>query len=64
MRENLLLPKDSLEYEKNKIYKWMASVFKNIYIDKLDDIVNKYNNTYQSTIKMKPVDVKPNTYFD
>ena len=42
----------------------MASVFKNIYIDKLDDIVNKYNNTYQSTIKMKPVDVKPNTYFD
>ena len=30
----------------------------NVYIDKLDDIVNKYNNTYHSTIKMKPVDVK------
>ena len=35
---------------------------KNVYIDKLDDIVNKYNNTYHSTIKMKPVDVKSNTY--
>ena len=33
-------------------------------IDKLDDIVDKYNNTYQSTIKMKPVDVKPSTYID
>ena len=36
----------------------------NVYIYKLDDIVNKYNNTYHSTIKMKPVDVKSNTYFD
>ena len=35
---------------KNKIYKFMTSVSKNVYIDKLDDIVNKYNNTYQSTI--------------
>ena len=35
-----------------------------MYIDKLDDIVNKYNNTYHSTIKMKPVDVKSNTYID
>ena len=33
-----------------------------MYIDKLDDIVNKYSNTYHSTIKMKPVDVKSNTY--
>ena len=32
----------------------MTSVLKNIFIDKLDDIVNKYNNTYHSTIKMKP----------
>ena len=39
----------------------MTSVLKNVYIDKLDDIVNKYNNTYHSTIKMKPVDVKSNT---
>ena len=37
-------------------------VSKNVYIDKLDDIVNKWNNTYHSTIKMKPVDVKSNAY--
>ena len=49
---------------KNKIYKYMTSVSKNVYIDKLDDIVNKYNNTHYSTIKMKPVDVKLNTYID
>ena len=35
-----------------------------MYVDKLDDIVNKYNNTYHSTIKMKTVDVKSNTYID
>ena len=35
---------------------------KNVHVDKLDDIVDKYNNTYHSTIKMKPVDVKSNTY--
>ena len=35
-----------------------------MYFDKLDDIVNEYNNTYHSTIKMKPFDVKSNTYFD
>ena len=38
---------------KNKTYKYMISVSKNVYIDKLDDIVNKYNNTYHSTIKIK-----------
>ena len=42
----------------------MTSVSKNGYINKLDDIVNEYNNTYQRTIKMKPVDVKGNTYID
>ena len=36
---------------KNKIYKYMTSVLKNVYIDKLDDIANKYNNTYHQTIK-------------
>ena len=49
---------------KNKIYKCMTPVPKNAYIDKLDDIVNKYNNTYHSTIKMKPVDVKLSTHID
>ena len=47
---------------KNKIYEYMISVSKNVYIDKLDDIFNKYNDTYHSTIKMKPADVKSNTY--
>ena len=42
----------------------MTSISKNVYIDKLDDIVNEYNNTYHRTIKMKPVGVKNNTYFD
>ena len=37
---------------RNKIYKYMTSVPKIAYIDKLDDIVNKYNNKYHSTIKM------------
>ena len=35
-----------------------------MYIDKLDDIVNEYNNTYHNTVKMKLVDVKPNLYID
>ena len=42
----------------------MTSVSKNVYIDKLDNIVNKYNNIYHSRIKMKPVDVKSNTCVD
>ena len=42
----------------------MASMSKSVYIDKLDDIVNKYNNTYHVAIKMKPDDVKSNTYID
>ena len=42
----------------------MTSVSKNVYLDKLDDIVNKYKNIYHSTIKMKPDDVKSNTYID
>ena len=49
---------------KNKIYKHMTSISKNVYIDKLDDIVNEYNNTYHRTIKMKPIDVKDNAYIN
>ena len=49
---------------KNKIYKYMSSISKYVYIDKLDDIVNEYNNTYHRTIKMKPIDVKDNTYIN
>ena len=42
----------------------MTSVSKNVYIDKLDDIVNECNNTYNRTIKVKPIDVKDNAYID
>ena len=42
----------------------MTAISKKIYIDKLDDILNEYNNIYHRTIKMKPVDIKDNTYFD
>ena len=47
---------------KNKIYKYMTSISKNVYIDKLDDIVDEYNNN--RSIKMKPVDVKDDKYID
>ena len=43
---------------KNKICKYMISISRNRYIDKLDNILNKYNNTYHSAIKLNPVDVK------
>ena len=49
---------------KNKIYKYMTSISKNIYIDKWDDIVDEYNNAYHRSIKMKPVDVKDTTYIN
>ena len=49
---------------KRKICKYMTSISKNVYIDKLDDIVNEHNNTYHTTIKMKPIDVKDNTYIN
>ena len=49
---------------KNKIYKYTNSISKNVYIDKLDDIVHKYNNKKHRTVKMKPTDVKDNTYID
>ena len=39
----------------------MNSVWKNVYINKLDDIVGEYNNTYHRIIKMKPTDNKDNT---
>ena len=51
----------SIRTLKNKINKYMTSILKNVYIDKLDDLVIKYNNTYHATIKMKPADVEPST---
>ena len=49
---------------KNKIYKYTTSISKDVYIDELDDIVNECNNIYHRTIKMKPIDVKDNTYIN
>ena len=39
----------------------MTLISRNVYVDKTDDIINEYNNTYHTTIKMKPIDVKDNT---
>ena len=47
---------------KNKIHKYMTSISKNVYTDKLDHILNKYNDTYHSTIKTKSGNVKSNTH--
>ena len=48
----------------NETYNYLTSISTNMYIDKLDDIVNKFNNTYHSTNKTKPVNVVPSTYID
>ena len=58
MKESLLLLKDFMEPLKSTIYKYMTSISKHVCIGKIDDIVNKYNNTHHSTIKRKPVDIK------
>ena len=47
---------------KNKIFKHMTAISKNVYFDVLDDIVNKYNNTIHRTIKMKPAEVANNSF--
>ena len=63
----MLLLKDLLEPTNktwDKIYKYMTSLSKNVYIDKLDDRVNEYCNTYHAKIKIKPTDVKRSTYID
>ena len=49
---------------KKKIYKYEISISKNVYIDKLYDLVDEYNNTHHRTIKIKPIDVKDNTYIN
>ena len=47
---------------KNKIFKHMTAISKNVYFDMLDDIVNKYNNTVHKTIKMNPIDIIDDSY--
>ena len=62
--ENSAISERFVRTLKEKIYKYLTPISKNVYIDKLDDTVNKYSNTYHRTIKMRPVDVKSNTYID
>ena len=62
--EKSVVAKRFIRTLKSKIYKHMTSISKNVYIDKLNDIADKYNNTYNNTIKMKPIDVKDNTYIN
>ena len=62
--EKLVIAGRFIRALKNKIHKYITSVSKSVYIDKLGNILNRYNNTCHSTIKMKPVDVKSNTYID
>ena len=53
------MPKDLLE-----LYTYMASTPKTVYIDKIDNIINEYNNTYHRRIKKNPIDFNASTYFD
>ena len=49
---------------KNKIFKHMTTISKNVYIDVLNDMVNKYNNTVHRTIKIEPIDVTGDSYVE
>ena len=62
--QSRLLLKYLIRTLKNKIYNNMTTILKNVYIDKLDTIFNKYNNTYHSTIKIKPFGLNSGTYID
>ena len=64
MTEHLLLLKYLLEPQKNKIYKYITSISKNVYIDRKDDIVDKYNYTYHAIIKIKPLNLTSSTHVD
>ena len=65
MKENQLLQNDlSRQTLKNKIYKHMTTIGKNVFFNVLDDIVKKYNNTAHSSIKMEPKDVNDIKYVE
>ena len=49
---------------KNKIFKHMTAISRNVYFDVLGDVVDKYNNTDHRTIKMKPIDITFDSYAD
>ena len=58
------VPERFIRTLETKIYKYMTSVSKSVYNDKLDNIVGEYNNTYHKAIKIKPVDIKDSTSID
>ena len=63
IKENLLLLRDSLELWRIKSALFtLVAISKNGYIDQLDDVIDKYSNTYRRTIKMKSIDVKTSAY--
>ena len=57
-----VVPERYIRTLKNKIYKHMTDISKNLYFDVLDDIVDEYNNTYHKTIKVKPIDVESDSF--
>ena len=61
---NSVVTKRFIRILRNKTYKYMTSTSENVYIDKLDEIVNQYNNTFHRTTKMMPVDVNPRMHID
>ena len=64
MKENAAPAERFIRTLMSTIYKHITSISKQVYIDKLDYIANKYNNSYHNTIKIKPVDVKSSTYIN
>ena len=64
MKKKMLLPNDLLEPRIIKSLNIWLQFQVNIYIIKLDDIVNEYNNTYHGTIKLNPADVRSSTYIE
>ena len=62
--EKSIVSKKFIRTLKTKIYKYRTTISKNVYIDKLDEIVNECNNTYHRTIKMKPVGVNSGNYIE
>ena len=61
---NSVIPERFIRTLKNKIYRYMNSVSKNVYIDKSACIINEYKNRHHVTIEMKPNDVKSSNYID
>ena len=59
-----VVPERLIRTLKNKIFKRMAAISKNVYFDVLDDIVHKYNNTVHRAIKMKPIDITGDFYVE